>query len=89
MRGAAVRLLLLHNDVDSGKNAFLEWLLNHDNESTTEGRNAKYQIVNTMLSLNGSLIRGLIPEKIMRELELWNERGPQFRRTIPWETATE
>ncbi|KAL3804690.1 hypothetical protein HJC23_008505 [Cyclotella cryptica] len=89
MRGAAVRLLLLYNDVDSGKNSFLEWLLNHDNESTTEGRNAKYQIVNTMLSLSGNLICGLIPEKLMRELELWNERGPQFRRTIPWEMATE
>ena len=54
MRGAAVSLLLLYNDVDSGKNSFLEWLLNHDNESTTEGRIAKYQIVNTMLSLCGS-----------------------------------
>ncbi|KAL7480201.1 hypothetical protein ACHAW6_005900 [Cyclotella cf. meneghiniana] len=89
MRGAAVRLLLLYNDVDSGKNSFLEWLLNHDNESTTEGRIAKYQIVNTMLSLCGSLIRGLIPEKMMRELELWNETGPHFRRSIPWEMATE
>ena len=89
IRGAAVSLLLLYSDVDKGQNLFLEWLLNQENERTTEGRNDKYQIVHTMVSRHGCLIGGLIPNKMMRELEMWNERGPGFTRTIPWEMATE
>ena len=88
MRGATLQLLLLHND-DSGNISFLVWLLNHDNESTTEGRVAKYQIVHTMMSRSGTLIRGLIPDKMARELEVWDKNGPHYAKSIPWEMATE
>ena len=88
MRGAILQLILLHND-DSGNMSFLVWLLNHNSESTSEGRIAKYQIVNTMMSCSGSLIGGLIPDKMARELQLWNEKGPHYLKSIPWEMATE
>jgi hypothetical protein len=88
MRGATLQLLLLHNDENS-KISFLVWLLNQDNESTTEGRVAKYNIVNTMMSRSGSLIRGLIPDKLAKELQIWNNIGPHYAKSIPWEMATE
>ena len=88
MRGATLQLLLLHND-ESGNISFLVWLLNHDNESTTEGRVAKYQIVNTMMTRSGTLIQGLIPDKMARELRLWNEKGPHYLKSVPHEMATE
>eukprot|EP00956_Cyclotella_meneghiniana_P020278 scaffold35500_cov82-Cyclotella_meneghiniana.AAC.2 len=88
MRGPILQLMLLHND-DSGNISFLVWLLNHNSESTSEGRIAKYQIVNTMMSRSGSLIGGLIPDKMARELKLWNEQGPHYVKSIPWEMATE
>jgi hypothetical protein len=88
MRGAMLQLLLLHKD-ESGDISVLVWLLNHQNESTTEGRLAKYQIVNTMMSRSGALIRGLIPDKMARELQLWIEKGPAYTKSIPWEMATE
>jgi hypothetical protein len=88
MRGAMLQLLLLHKD-ESGDISVLVWLLNHQNESTTEGRLAKYQIVNTMMSRSGTLIRGLIPDKMARELQLWIEKGPAYTKSIPWEMATE
>jgi hypothetical protein len=79
---------LLHNDENS-KISFLVWLLNQDNESTTEGRVAKYNIVNTIMSRSGSLIRGLIPDKLAKELQIWNNIGPHYAKSIPWEMATE
>jgi hypothetical protein len=88
MRGATLQMLLLHKD-ENGNISVLVWLLNHHNESTTEGRLAKYQIVDTMMSCSGTLIRGLIPDKMARELQLWVEKGPAYTKSIPWEMATE
>ena len=88
IRGATLQLLLLHND-DSGNISFLVSLLNRDNESTTEGRIAKYQIVHTMMSRSDTLIKGLIPEKMARELEVWHNNGPHYAKAMPWEMATE
>lgn len=85
-RGVGVRLLLLYND-DGG--SFLDWLLNQELESTKEGKEAKYRIVDSMLSRNGDLLGGLIPARALRRLEEWRRKGPHFATTIPWEMATE
>lgn len=94
MRGVCIRLLLLYNDGTSSgsgtcQSSFLEWLLRKENESTSEGKQAKYQIVDALLSCNAGIIRGLIPEKALRELEVWKEKGPHYAKTIPWDMATE
>jgi len=88
MRGATLQLLLLYN-TESENNSFLEWLLNQENESTIEGRLGKYQIVSTMLSRSGSLIAGLIPPKMARELETWNKNGPHYGKSTSRDMATE
>jgi hypothetical protein len=94
MRGVCIRLLLLYNDGTSSgsgtcQSSFLEWLLRKENESTSEGKQAKYQIVDALLSCNAGIIRGLIPEKALCELEVWKEKGPHYAKTIPWDMATE
>mmetsp|Transcript_27306 Transcript_27306/g.56933 ORF Transcript_27306/g.56933 Transcript_27306/m.56933 type:complete len:611 (+) Transcript_27306:40-1872(+) len=90
-RGVCVRLLLLYDD-GSGNgsgSSFLDWLLNHDLESTNEGKEAKYQVVDSMLSQNSDLLGGLLPARALRQLEEWRRKGPNFVTAIPWEMATE
>lgn len=91
MRSVGVRLLLLYDDGTSNGHgdSFLEWLLNHDLEGTIEGKNAKYQIVHSMLSCNVDIIGGLLPVKVLRQMEEWDRNGPNFMVTVPWEMATE
>lgn len=91
MRGVCLRLLLLYDDGTSnhGESSFLEWLLNQELESDREGKKAKYQIVNSMLSCNSEIVGGLLPEKALRQLEEWRSAGPNFRTTVTWEMATE
>jgi hypothetical protein len=91
MRGTCARLLLLHREsgVDcNGTSIFLKWLLNHDNESTSEGRQAKYSIAESLLS-GVNNIDGLIPNSTIREMQLWMKRGPAHTQTLPWDMATE
>jgi hypothetical protein len=86
-RGCCVRMLLLYKG-DDGNSTFVEWLLNQDNESTNEGRQAKYNIVQSLLSDDNN-IEGLISTKAFREMQLWRKRGSSHRTTIPWDLATE
>ena len=74
-RGCGVRMLLLHKQ-DNGNSIFVEWLLNHENEITYEGRKAKYEIVNSLLTCDNNIIEGLISSKAFREMQLWMKRGP-------------
>ncbi len=86
-RGCCVRMLLLCKG-DDGSSIFVEWLLNQDNESTNEGRQAKYKIVESLLA-DGNNIEGLISTKAFREMQLWIKRGPAHTTTVPWDLATE
>jgi hypothetical protein len=90
MRGVGVRLLLLYGDggVEGSDDNFLEWLL-RGLESTSEGKKAKYLIVDSMLSQNSNLIAGLLPAKVLRQLSEWRRIGPNFTSTMPLEMATE
>ena len=85
-RPSCVRMLLLYKGADDS--TFVDWLLNQDNESTNEGRQAKYHIVESLLSGDNN-IEGLIPAPAFRELKLWKSRGPAHITTIPWDLATE
>eukprot|EP01083_Nonionella_stella_P259317 885560_1 len=91
MRGVCVRLLLLYDDgTGTGReSSFLEWLLNQQLESTSEGKKAKYEIVESMLSQNSNIIGGLLPARALRQLEEWRRSGPNFMTTVSWELATE
>jgi hypothetical protein len=86
-RGCCVRMLLLYKG-DDGNSIFVEWLLNQDNESTNEGRQAKYNIVESLLSDDNNL-EGLISTKAFREMQLWRKRGSSHTTTVPWDLATE
>eukprot|EP00573_Skeletonema_grethae_P009738 CAMPEP_0201695768 /NCGR_PEP_ID=MMETSP0578-20130828/7621_1 /ASSEMBLY_ACC=CAM_ASM_000663 /TAXON_ID=267565 /ORGANISM="Skeletonema grethea, Strain CCMP 1804" /LENGTH=543 /DNA_ID=CAMNT_0048181667 /DNA_START=44 /DNA_END=1675 /DNA_ORIENTATION=+ len=86
-RGCCVRMLLLYKG-DDGSSIFVEWLLNQDNESTNEGRQAKYKIVESLLADDNN-IEGLISTKAFREMQLWIKRGPAHTTTVPWDLATE
>ena len=86
-RGCCVRMLLLYKG-DDGNSIFVEWLLNQDNESTNEGRQAKYNIVESLLSDDNN-IEGLVSTKAFREMQLWMKRGPAHTTAIPWDLATE
>ena len=85
-RPSCVRMLLMYKGADDS--TFVDWLLNQDNESTNEGRQAKYDIVESLLSGDNN-IEGLIPAPAFRELKLWKSRGPAHITTIPWDLATE
>lgn len=86
-RRCCVRMLLLHKGED-GNSIFVESLLNQDNESTNEGRLAKYKILESLLADDNN-IEGLISTKAFREMQLWIKRGPAHTTTVPWNLATE
>ncbi|KAL9181608.1 hypothetical protein ACHAXT_010413 [Thalassiosira profunda] len=88
MRGMCVRMLLLYNDGQGSGSSFLEWLLNQDAESTTEGKKVKYQIVVSLLSENSNLLGGLLPARAIRQLEEWKRAGPNYNAST-LEMATE
>jgi hypothetical protein len=89
MRSVGLRLLLLYDDGTGSGSGYLDWLLNQDLEHTVEGKKAKYQIAESMISCNRDVIGGLLPTKVLRQLEEWIRRGPNFVTTATWEMATE
>jgi hypothetical protein len=89
MRSVGLRLLLLYDDGTGNSSSYLDWLLNQDLEHTVEGKKAKYQIAESMISCNRDVIGGLLPTKELRQLEEWIRRGPNFVTTATWEMATE
>lgn len=89
MRSVGLRLLLLYDDGAGNGSSFLDWLLNRDLEHTTQGKLAKYQVAESMLSCNRDVVGGLLPAKALRQLEEWIRGGPNFVTTVAWEMATE
>ena len=91
-RGVCVRTLLLYEPRDAdddGSTGFLDWFLNPDLEVAGEGRTAKHQIVEAMLSKNSNFLGGLLPTKALQRLEEWRRRGPNFACAAPRDMATE
>jgi hypothetical protein len=91
MRSVGLRLLLLYDDgIGKGSgSSFLEWMLNQDLEYTVEGKKAKYQIAESMLSCNGDVIGGLLPARALRQMEEWVRGGPNFVTKVPRDMVTE
>lgn len=91
MRSVGLRLLLLYDDgIGKGSgSSFLEWMLNQDLEYTVEGKKAKYQIAESMLSCNGDVIGGLLPARALRQMEEWVRSGPNFVTKVPRDMVTE
>jgi Proteasome non-ATPase 26S subunit len=73
------QLLFTHGD-------FLEFLLDRRNEATVEGREAKWELVRTVLA---SPVTGLLAQEIVRKLESYVKEGPHYRKVQRWELATE
>ena len=91
MRGLVVRLLLLYDDgTGNGRcSSFLEWLLNQDTESISEGKKAKYEVAMALLDSNTDMLGGLISARELRQLEEWKRGGPNYSSTTTLEMATE
>jgi Proteasome non-ATPase 26S subunit len=73
------QLLFTHGD-------FLEFLLDRRNEATVEGREAKWELVRTVLA---SPVTGLLAQEIVRTLETYVKEGPHYRKVQRWELATD
>mmetsp|Transcript_27404 Transcript_27404/g.44559 ORF Transcript_27404/g.44559 Transcript_27404/m.44559 type:complete len:546 (+) Transcript_27404:120-1757(+) len=86
-RRCCVRMLLLYKG-DDDNSIFVEWLLNQDTESTNEGRQARFKILESLLA-DVNNIEGLISTKAFREMQLWMKRGPAHTTAVPWNLATE
>lgn len=65
---------------------FYEWLMDRERESTKEGREAKYAIVEAIV---GSEVKGLLSDAIVRKLEEYIKQGPHYHKPISWELAVE
>jgi hypothetical protein len=65
---------------------FLPLLLQREQETTQEGRKAKYAIVQAIVA---SSVVGLLAEDIVKQLETYIEQGPHFQAAQAWEVATE
>lgn len=63
-----------------------EFLINRDVEKTKEGREAKYEVVRTIV---GSEVKGLLAEDIAKQLEKYVKDGPHYQKAMSWELATE
>lgn len=64
---------------------FFDFLVDRDHESTKEGKEAKFAIVQAILN---SSARGLLADEIVNQLETIKKQGPYFVKTQPWEVST-
>jgi hypothetical protein len=71
------QVLLINGD-------FYPFLMNRDLESTFEGRQAKYQVVQAIVQ---SSAKGLLAEEIVRALETYVAQGPHYVKQVGWEVA--
>mmetsp|Transcript_35160 Transcript_35160/g.83985 ORF Transcript_35160/g.83985 Transcript_35160/m.83985 type:complete len:525 (-) Transcript_35160:151-1725(-) len=88
MRGASLRMMLLYNGGTEGC-TFVDWLMDEENDPTREGKKAKYELISSMLECNSTIIEGVLPSAVVRELLEWKKGGPSHRRRISWEMATQ
>jgi hypothetical protein len=71
------QVLLMNGD-------FYPFLMNRDLESTFEGRQAKYQVVQAIVQ---SSAKGLLAEEIVRAMETYISQGPHYVKKVGWEVA--
>ena len=65
---------------------FIDFLLSREGESTKEGREGRFAIVE---AINQSPVKGLLSTEIIRKIEKHVAEGPHYVKSIPWELATE
>jgi 26S proteasome non-ATPase regulatory subunit 5 len=65
---------------------FYEWLMNRERETTKEGREAKYAVVESIV---GSEVKGLLADEIVRKLQEYLKQGPHYLKPLSWELAVE
>jgi hypothetical protein len=78
-RGTGAQVLLSHP-------GFYEFLISREGETTKEGKEAKYSIVQAVL---GSDARGLLADRIVNALEKILGEGPHFVQSQRFEVMTE
>jgi len=64
---------------------FYEWLMSREGETTKEGREAKYTLVEVIV---GSQVKGLLADEIVKKLEQYIKQGPHYLKPMAWEVAT-
>ena len=65
---------------------FIDFLLSREGESTKEGREGRFAIVE---AINQSPVKGLLSAEIVAKIEKHVAEGPHYVKSIPWELATE
>ena len=65
---------------------FYDFLLLRENETTKEGREAKFEIVKAIM---GSNTRSLLADSITSGFEKILKQGPHYHQGVSWELATE
>ncbi len=65
---------------------FFPMMLSRDMEPTKEGREAKYAIIQSILS---SPLNGLLSEELVKQLEKYSDQGPHYKIVQNWDVATE
>jgi hypothetical protein len=69
-----------------GEPQFLDFFLTREGESTKEGREARYKLVET---IQNSDVKGLLADDIVKRIEKYLQQGAYFVETVSWELATE
>ena len=65
---------------------FFTFLITRENEPNKEGREAKYAIIEALLS---SPVIGLLADDIVKKLNQYKSQGPHYAKGLSWELATE
>jgi hypothetical protein len=65
---------------------FFTFVTARENETTKNGREAKYAIVQALLA---SPVKGLLAADIVRQLDKYVSQGPHYQKALDWEVATE
>ena len=72
--------------VDGGWRALQEFLLNRDVESDQDGRQARFEIVQSVFK---NAPPGLLDASLMNKLSKHIEQGPHYVKPLPWDVAAE
>ena len=78
-QATGAQVLLTHD-------GFFDFLVNRERETTKEGKEAKFAIVQAIMN---SSARGLLAEDIVKTLDKILKQGPYYVKTETWEVATE
>ena len=72
--------------VDGGWRALQEFLLNRDVESDQDGRQARFEIVQSVFK---NAPPGLLDASLMNKLSKHIEQGPHYVKPLQWDVAAE